>query len=309
MNKLISFVAAAALCACVSQSGPLPSLSSAEAIAAAETAPLGDQARDAHWNDPFPPFNVIGDIYYVGTAGVSSYLITTSGGHFLIDGALAQSAPQIRANIATLGFDIRDVKYLLNTHAHYDHAGGLASLQRASGATFVASAADRAPLEAGRIAYGPSAPITFPPIRVDRVIADGESLTLGGVTLTAVMTPGHTEGCTSWMMQATGADGAPHHVFLHCSATVGGNSLDPEAYPGIVANYRRSFARVREIHVDVFLANHGVFFDLVGKRARQIAGDANAFVDPQGLANFNAEQEKAFEDELAKEEAAAAATH
>ena len=134
-----------------------------------------------------------------------------------------------------------------------------------------------------------------------RVVGDGDALSLGGVTLVAHMTPGHTAGCTSWSMAVAGADGARHAAFFHCSSTVAGQSLAPEAYPGMVAAYRNTFARVRGFEADVFLANHGNFFDLEGKRARQIAGDVNAFVDPGALLRFNGEMEQAFEAELARQ--------
>lgn len=291
-----------ALFGCAEGGSPATRLATDEQIAAAEQAPVLGDAE--HWNAPFEPFTVIGNIHYVGTAGVSAYLITTPEGHFLIDGGPPQSGPTIIAHVRALGFDIRDVKFLLNTHAHMDHAGGLARLQRDSGAVMVASEADRAALEAGRVGYGPSADWAFPPVRVDRIITDGETLTLGGVTLTALVTAGHTRGCTSWSMDVRGADGAPHRAFFHCSATVAGNSLVPPAYPGIVENYRETFARVRGIEADVFLPNHDTFFDLAAKRDRQRAGDANAFVDAGALERFNAELEANFEAELARQTSA-----
>jgi metallo-beta-lactamase class B len=276
-------------------------LASDAVIDAAQTAPLNPFAVSGRWNEAFAPFTVIGNIHYVGTAGVSAWLITSPKGHILIDGILAQSVPQIIANVKTLGFDIRDVKYLLNSHAHVDHAGGLAGLQRASGAAMIASAADRPFLEAGDIGHGPSGGMKFPPIHVDRVIGDQGIVKLGGVTLTAHMTPGHSPGCTSWSGNAKGTDGAVRRVFFHCSATVAGQSLVPEAYPGMVANYRTMFAKVRTMKADIFLANHDNFFDLHAKRQRQIAGDANAFVDTAELARFSTKMEQAFEDELTKE--------
>lgn len=279
-----------------------PPLASEEQIAEAEHAPASGSAVE--WNAPFDPFTVIGNIHYVGTAGVSAFLITTPDGHFLLDGGPPQSGPSSIAHIEALGFNVREVKYLLNTHAHIDHAGGLARLQRESGAVMVASEGDREALQAGRVGYGPSADWTFPPVRVDRVIGDGETLTLGGVTLTAHITPGHTRGCTSWSMDVRGGDDATHHAFFHCSATVAGHSLAPPAYPGIVENYRATFARVREINADVFLPNHNNFFGLEAKRARQIAGDANAFVDAGELQRFNTEMEAAFDAELARQQAA-----
>lgn len=306
MARLLSLCAAVLLTGCVASEPPGPSpLANDGQIADAEAAPLADMAAEAHWNDPFPPFKVIGNIYYVGTTGVSSWLITTPDGHYLLDGALPQTSPQIIANIKALGFDIRDVKYLLNSHAHFDHAGGLAALQKASGATMVASAADRAPLEMGHITYGPTSNISVPPVRVDRVVGEGDRLSLGGVILTAHLTPGHTPGCTSWSMDVRGDDGKLHRAFFHCSTTTGGQALVPESYPGMIANYRATFVYVRTVKADIFLANHANFFNLADKRARQAAGDANAFVDAGALQAFNAQSERDFNDALTKEQAAA----
>jgi metallo-beta-lactamase class B len=307
MIPLRALFVCVALMACTAPGAPekqtaLPPLASEEQVAAAEATPLGPDA--ASWASPFDPFTVIGNIHYVGTGDVAAYLITTPDGHVLLDGGAPQAGPMVIAHIAALGFDIRDVKFLLNSHAHFDHAGGLARLQRASGAVMVASEGDRGALEAGRIGYGPSADWAFPPVRVDRVIGDGERVSLGGLTLTAHLTAGHTRGCTSWSMEVRGADGAPHRAFFHCSATVAGHSLLPPAYPGIVENYRATFARVRAIEVDILLGNHIGFFDLEAKRARQIAGDANAFVDAGELQRFNARMENAFEAELARQQAA-----
>jgi len=299
--RLIVIAALFALVGCASASPPLASDGEIEA---AQRAPLNEYAIHGRWNEPYEPFTVIGNIHYVGTAAVSSFLITTPEGHFLIDGILPQSVPQIAANIRALGYDIRDVKYLLNSHAHFDHAGGLAGLHRLSGATVVASAADKPVLEVGDISYGPSSGMRFPPVRVDRVIGNNEDLSLGGVTLTAHLTPGHTEGCTSWTMDVTGADGARHTAFFHCSATVAGQSLVPESYPGMVAAFRSTFARVREMRADVFLGNHENFFDLDARRERLRAGDVNAFVDAQALSAFNTALEAAFEAELARQQGA-----
>jgi metallo-beta-lactamase class B len=273
----------------------LPRLASDAVIDAAEqAAPIG-WIKANRWNEPTAPFTIIGNIHYVGTATVSSFLITGDNGHVLIDGVVPQSAPQIIGNIKKLGYDIADVKYLLNSHAHIDHAGGLAGLQRASGAIMVASAADKPFLEAGAVDHGPTKGVAFPPIRVDRVIADAATVKVGNVTLTAHLTPGHSPGCTSWSMPVRGADKAQHRAFFHCSGTVAGQSLVPEAYRGIVAAFFTTFATLRGQQADVFLANHDNFFDLGGKRARQIAGDANAFVDPGEFNRFNEKMSAAFE--------------
>lgn len=281
---------------------PPPPLATDAEIDASIAAPLDPFAANMGWNNPSAPFTVMGNLHYVGTETVSSFLITTPEGHFLIDGIVPQSAPLILANIRTLGFDPADVKYLLNSHAHIDHAGGLAALQRETGAVMVASLADKPYLEAGDIGFGPTGGVKFPPVRVDQLIADNESLSLGGTTLTAHLTPGHSPGCTSWSLPVTGADGAAHTAFIHCSATVAGQKLVPESYPGMVAAYRATFEKVRTIGADIFLANHDSFFGLKEKRARLAGGDTNAFVDPSELQAFNLAMEKAFETQLAMEE-------
>ncbi len=291
-----------ALLVLASGKSPAP-LSTPEQIVAVERAPLDPFSKANGWNEPMEPFTVTGNVHYVGTKSVSAWLITSAKGHFLIDGVVAQSAPLIAANITKLGFKITDVKYLLNSHAHIDHAGGLAGLKLRSGAVMVASAADKPFLEAGDIGHGPSGGMKFPPVRVDRVIRDGERLKLGGISLTAHITPGHSPGCTSWSMDAVGADKVRRRVFFHCSATVAGQSLVPEAYPGMVANFRRTFTRMKAMNADIFLANHDNFFDLHAKRARLMAGDANAFVDPTELGKFNTFMETAFEKSLAEQQA------
>lgn len=300
----VPVLAAGALFGCAARGLP-PRLASDAVIDAAERAPLDPFAVSGHWNESFAPFTIIGNIHYVGTEGVSAFLVTTPKGHILIDGILAQSVPQIIANIQTLGFDIRDVKYLLNSHAHIDHAGGLAGLQRASGAKMIASTADRPTLEAGAIGFGPTKDMPFPPVRVDRVVEDGDAVSLGGITLTARLTPGHTQGCTSWSMAVKGTDGASHTALFHCSTTVAGQSLVPESWPGMIAAFRATFAKLRAIKADVFLASHGNFFGLKEKRARQLAGDADAFVDSDALQRVNAEMERAFEEELVRQKGAA----
>ena len=307
MKLVISLAAALALSACVSATAPAPRLASDADIAAAERGPIDETGIAMRWNDRLAPFTIIDNVHYVGTYGLGVFLITTPDGHVLIDGALAQSVPQILENIRALGFDPADIKYLLNTHGHYDHAAGLAGLQRASGAVMVASAADKPYLEAGRVDHGPSKDSPFPPVRVDKVVGDGAMVTLGGVTLTAHLTPGHSPGCTSWSLMARDSTGRPRKVFLHCSASLGGQSLVPPAYPGMADNYRASFAKVRGMQAGVFLANHDIFFGLHAKRARQLAGDKDAFVDPSELQRFNSTMEQGFVKALAQQQAAAEA--
>lgn len=279
-------------------------LSTDAAIDAAERAPVSGLAKNMGWNDPYPPFTVYGNIHYVGTRTVSAWLITDPKGHVVIDGVMPQSAPQIAHNIQALGYRLKDVRYLLNSHAHIDHAGGLAGLKKRTGAIMVASAADKPFLEAGDIGHGPSKGMMFPPVRVDQVIGDGQTVRVGRTVLTANLTPGHSPGCTSWSMDARGRDGNARRVLFHCSATVAGQSLHPEDYPGIVANFNVLFPKMRAMKTDIFLPNHDNFFGLHAKAARLKAGDANAFVDPGELGRFNVAMEKAFTQELARQQAA-----
>ncbi|ESZ85724.1 MAG: metallo-beta-lactamase [Blastomonas sp. CACIA14H2] len=307
MMRITSLALALMLTGCAATPMAAPRLASDAQIAAAEAEPVGEFATEMRWNERMAPFTILGKVHYVGTAGIGVFLITTLEGHVLIDGALAQSVPQILDNIRTLGFEPKDVKYILNTHGHFDHAAGLAGLQRASGAKVIASAADKPYLEAGHVDHGPTKDALFPPVRVDRTVGDGDTITLAGTTLTAHLTPGHSPGCTSWSLTAKDSTGMPRKVFLHCSASLGGQSLVPPAYPGMADNYRASFAKVRAMQADVFLANHDMFFGLHEKRARQLAGEKDAFVDSGELQRFNARMEAAFLKTLAEEQAAAEA--
>jgi metallo-beta-lactamase class B len=264
-------------------------------------APAGEAAdHPASWSRPAAPFRILGNVYYVGTEGLSAFLVTGPAGHVLIDGGLPSSAPMIAANITRLGFRPRDVKYLLINHAHFDHAGGLAELKRLTGAQLLASAGDKPDLEAGRTLGRPELD-GFPPVKVDRVIADGEQVRVGPVALTAMLTPGHTKGATSW---TTTADG--RRVIFASSVTVAGQKLvgNPD-YPNAVADFRRTFARLRATQADVFVNFHAEGFDAARKLARSRAGDAAAFVDPGELARQVAAAERAFNTELAEQTAAA----
>ncbi|MDZ7626849.1 MAG: metallo-beta-lactamase [Parvularculaceae bacterium] len=291
-------------------------------------------AANPSWAEPFAPFEIAEGVYYVGTRGLSSFLVTTPDGHFLIDGGLPENARLIAASINTLGFKIKDVKYLLNSHAHVDHSGGLARLKRLSGATMVSSEGDRSALEGGvyqeRVpekwfaVFGTNAQqnkrlervlgsdnweralgsedepdFAAPPVKVDRTIADGQALVLGGVALTARLTPGHTRGCTSWTMTAGGAD-----ILFFCSATVAANRLvNPPQYEGVVEDYRSTFEKARTWRPDILLANHPEFFDMEARVARRKTGDENAFVDHEAFPVLMEKLEVAFEKALARQTA------
>lgn len=277
--------------------------------AAAMFALIGPATAEVppEWTKPVAPFRIIGNIYYVGTADLVAYLIHTDHGDVLIDGTLEQNVPLIERNIATLGFKVSDIKILLNSHAHYDHAAGLAALKRDSGATLYASAKDAPILESGKISFGPTASDPFPPVQVDRIVKDGETVELGGTKLTAHLTPGHTPGCTSWTMPVS-EDGVAHTAIFYCSTSVAGNPLvNNKAYPQIASDYEASFAKLKTIKADVFLAPHAQFYHPQQKLALRKKGAPNPFVDPGELQRFVAASQREFEAELAKQKAQAKA--
>lgn len=271
-------------------------------LAFAATAGAAHSRREM-WNLPQKPFHIIGNIYYVGTAGLGSYLITSPEGDILLDGGLPESAPQIERHIAALGFKMHDVKYLVNSHAHYDHAGGLAQLQRASGAKLVASRGDASTLSSGfQSSYGAGWDSHFPAAHVDRIIDSGGVVQVGPVTLTAVVTPGHTKGCTTWTMPVT-ENGRTYHVVFYCSTSIPGYRLTGnKEYPQIASDYEHSFAVLEKLPCDVFLSNHSEFFDMKEKLARQKPGEPNPFIDPGEMHRFVEHSRAEFEAQLRSEQ-------
>lgn len=260
------------------------------------------QGLPLSWLKPTEPFRVADNLYYVGSAGLSSWLITTPKGHILIDAPMDQNVDLIEANIRKLGFKVTDVEVLLNSHAHFDHAAGFARLKKDSGAILAASAGDREALEKG--VYPGSegvAFLKFPPVKVDHVLKDGDTVRHGGMVLTAHITPGHSPGCTTWTFPLK-VDGKVRKVVYYCSTTVAANRLAPkEQYKGIVADYRRSFAALGKLKADIFLAPHSEQFDLDAKRAKLKPGAPNPFVDPTELGRTVAAQKVAFEKACAEQ--------
>ena len=258
------------------------------------------------WNTPTELFRMIGNVYYVGTDGLASYLITSPQGHILVDTVMPEATSQIKANIEKLGFKVADIKYLLNTHAHIDHTGGLAEMKQASGAQLVAGEADKPLLEGG---YYPGAreetALNFPPVKVDRTVREGDTVTIADVTLTARETPGHSPGCTSWEFSVKDGD-ATRSALIFCSGTVALNRLVTNpTYPGIVTDYKKTFARAQDMKPDVLLAPHPEMYKMAEKRAKLAEGGPNPFVNPGEFNAYAATLEKAFEDALAKQTAAA----
>jgi len=260
--------------------------------------------QDSTWRQPFDPVKVAGNIYYVGTRGLSSFLIVTPAGGIIIDSGEAESVPFIRANVEKLGFRISDVRLLLTGHAHFDHVGGHADLQRLSGAQVVVMDADRDALTSGvdRSALGGTG---WTPVHVDRVVKDGETVSLGGAALTAHLTPGHTQGCTTWTMETT-ENGRRYQVAFVCSVTIneGVHLVSNKRVPAIADHYAQTFRVLHGLKPDVFVAQHGSVFGLAAKAERARAGGSqtNPFVDPDGYQRFLDRSEQTYLKQLRAEQ-------
>ena len=274
-------------------------------LALVAAVPASAQLDPPAWTRPIAPFQVVGPIWYVGTEGLAAYLIKTRDGAILLDGTMAENVPAIERNIAAVGVRLHDVRLLLNSHAHFDHAAGLAKLKADTGARLAAGIGDRAALDTGvppgETSYGV---IRFPAVHVDRAMRDGERVRLGGVVLTAHATPGHTPGNTSWSMRVVEGSRTLDVVFAG-SLTVAGNRLvGNRRYPGIVADFRHSFTTMAALPADVVLPAHPEGADVIGRGRRAAAGEAGAFVAPGLLAQLTATAKAAFEGELARQLAA-----
>lgn len=269
------------------------------------------QKQFPSWFENVEPYRVIGDkdqgIYYVGTKGLGIYLIPTAEGHIVIDGGMPGQGQQVWDNIKQLGFDPADVKILLNSHAHLDHSGGLAELKQLTGAKLLASEGDRSALEGGfYLGSEDDASMGAPPVKIDKIITDGEVVKLGPVALTAHLTPGHTRGCTSWTMDVQ-QDSKTYQTLFFCSASVAANRLvgpvgkNGAQYEGIVEDYRKTFALTKDWKPDIFLSNHPQFFGMAAKQEKLAAGNPLAFVDDSEFAVFIVKMEQAFEAALEKQ--------
>ena len=260
---------------------------------------------DPKWTAYEAPFRVAGPIYYVGSAELAAFLIHTPQGHILIDGGVPANAGIMEKAIRELGFKPEDIRILLTTQAHFDHVGTHAHFKKLSGARVEAMTGDdRLLRDGGKSDYLMKDPqYHFPRVAVDRVLKDGDIVTIGGIRLTARHTPGHTPGSTTFLMDVN-EGGKVYKVVFAASTTVNpGTRLktDP-SYPGIADDYRKTFATLESLQPDIFLSGHASFFGLAKKRAA-IKGNtpAEAFVDPAGYAALMAEKKKAFEAYLANE--------
>ena len=260
------------------------------------------------WTEPFPPFKIAGNLYYVGSKGLANYLIATPQGHILINSDLEGNVPLLQASVEKLGFKFTDIEILLISHAHWDHDAASDTIKRLTGARYMVMDADVSVVESGGrddFQYGNDPNSHYTPTKVDRVLHDGDEVKLGDAVLVAHLTPGHTKGCTTWTIQVREGDQSQNVVI------VGGPWVNPgyrlvnnPAYPQMAADYEKTFRVLKALRCDLFLGAHGGYFDLEAKHARLKGGDAKAFVDPEGYARFVAGAEDAFKAELARQKAA-----
>jgi metallo-beta-lactamase class B len=302
-----------------SESPPTPISPPVAAPAADAVAPFAsDPAKvcdscDA-WNAPREPFRVFGNTYYVGTAGLSSVLVVGNRGAVLIDGGLSQSAALIAANVRKLGFRLEDIRVIVSSHAHYDHVGGIAALQRASGATVMASPDGKRALEGGQptdddpqVGFGPAS-TGFPAVREVQALSDRQAVRVGDVTLTAHFTPGHTPGGTSWSWRSCEGDNCRDVVYadsLTAISAPGFRYSDGPVAGGRIERFRSSIARITELPCDILLAPHPGFLNMDGKlEARRQAPQPNPFIDAGACAAYAARALKALDERIAEESTA-----
>ena len=256
---------------------------------------LPAKAKDPpDYTTALPPFQIADNLYYVGSRDLAAYLITTPAGNILINANLKSSPPLIRASVEKLGFSWKDTKILLNGQAHADHMGGAAEVLRETHARDMVMEGDADAVRSGGrkdFAFGTDGIETFPPARVDRVLHDGDTVVLGGVTLTAHHTGGHTRGCTAWTFR-THILSDPAGGFRNVVIVGGLRALSQyrlldapgqrASYPGIKEDFDKTFATLRALPCDIFLGAHGIYFGLLSKVKRmQTEGEA-AFIDPKG---------------------------
>jgi metallo-beta-lactamase class B len=259
------------------------------------------------YTTPFPAHHVAGNVYFVGSKNQAVYLITTPQGNILINSGVAESPPQIKASIETLGFKYADTKILLISHAHFDHDAGSAQIIKETGARYQVMDADVSVVETGGktdFAYGNKTEWLYPAVTVDRSLRDRDTVSLGGTVLTAHKTPGHTKGCTTWSLTVT-EGGKPLNVVIVGSPNVnpGYQLLGNTAYPNIVKDYEKTFATLKALPVDVFLGAHGNYYGMETKYPKIQKGGANPFIDPAGYKAYITDRESAYRKELARQQA------
>lgn len=257
------------------------------------------------WNGAQRPFVIYGNTYYVGTAGISAVLITSTKGHILIDGATEQGGQVVADNIRALGFKLKDIKYILSSHAHHDHAGGIALLQKLSGATVLAGAGNVQTLRTGvSPADDPQfgALDKFPGVARVRAVADAELVKLGALTVTAHSTPGHTPGGTTWTWRSCEAGQCKDMVFADSLTAISADGYRFLDHPRLVAQFRSSFAVVEGLACDIAIAAHPAVNGL-WERQERAANEGNAaYIDSNGCKEIVEAGRKRLETRLASEQ-------
>jgi metallo-beta-lactamase class B len=266
---------------------------------------FAQQQAGPGWLEPFPPFRIADNLYYVGSRGLANYLITSPQGHVLINSDLEANVPLIRASIEKLGFKFSDVKILLVNQSHWDHAAGSAAIKKITGAQYMVMEGDASVVESGGktdFHYGNDPSTHYPPAKVDRVLRDGDQIRLGDIELTAHRTAGHTKGCTTLTMRVNVGGKARDVVIIGGTAVNPGFKLvDNAQYPEIVSDYQRTFAVLKSLPCDIPLGAHGSYFDMEAKYQRLMKGDPAAFIDAAGYKEYVASAEKDFLGQLARQ--------
>lgn len=261
-------------------------------------------AQERDWSAPQQPFTIYGNTHYVGTAGISAILVTSPQGHILVDGTTAKGSEVVAANIRTLGYKLEDVKYILSSHSHEDHAGGVSALQKLTGATVLAGSAN---VETMRTGVSPKIDpqfgslSNFPGSAKVRAVADGEVIKLGPLAVTAHSTPGHTAGGTTWSWQSCEAAKCKDVVFVDSVTAVSADSYRFTDHPEIVAQLRGSFATVDGLSCDIAIAAHPEVNDMWGRQQRAAKEGYTAYVDPKGCRTIVEAGRKRLETRLASE--------
>jgi metallo-beta-lactamase class B len=262
------------------------------------------QAQNRDWSAPQQPFTIYGNTHYVGTAGISAILLTSPQGHILLDGTTAKGADVVAANIRTLGYKLEDVKYILSTHSHEDHAGGISALQKMTGATVLAGAAN---VEALRTGVSPATDPQFGNLSdfagsaKVRAVADGEVVKLGPLAVTAHSTPGHTPGGTTWSWQSCEAGACKAVVYVDSLTAVSADTYRFTDHPEVVAQLRASIDKVENLKCELAIAAHPEVNDLWGRQQRAAKEGAAAYVDTNGCRSIAAAGRKRLDTRLASE--------
>ena len=257
------------------------------------------------WDDPFPPHRIADHLYYVGSKGLASYLITSTNGHILINSSFERTVPMIRTNIEALGFKFSDIRILLTSHAHSDHASGHALVKKLTGAQVEVMQGDAQVIASGgKGQYLYTDDNAWKPCVLDRVLKDGDIVTLGEARLTARLTPGHTRGCTTWLMPTTDG-GKPLNAVIIGSPNVnpGYVLVKNRVYPEIAADYEKTFRLLKSFPCDIFLGAHGSYYEMEAKYTRLRKGPkTNPFLDRAGYHAYVDDRAKAFHEAVQKQQ-------